>query len=340
MRVILTFLPTSARLYASMLNGIIRRIGKQYELQTIDYDVSDGDLRKLLEFWNPCGCIIVGAEGIRNLTPRFFKPIPVVYFDRTPMTSGKYLDVVQDYEENGQFAARELLQGDLYNYAFVGNKHPTNWSDIRGKSFASAIRLQGKSCQIFDKGIATCNRPKLLESWLLALSKPVALFAANDRTAVEVLNICIKNKIRVPEDISLLGIDNVENICENTVPTLSSIHCDFEQGGWLCADLLIERIANPSLRRALRTYPTLGVIQRGSTRKNYGNNIMLTRVINLIRARACDDLSVKDIAAEMGCSLRMAEKRFFSTTGETIKSAITQARLEYEILAHQFVRSH
>ena len=126
MRIILTFMTTRASLYSAFLGGIRRRLDDQYELQTIDYEISDRDLRKVLNFWHPIGCIVVGAEGVRNLTPRAFGTTPVVYIDRTPMTRGNYLDVVQDYEEHGRIAARELLQSDIEDYAFVGNKHPAN----------------------------------------------------------------------------------------------------------------------------------------------------------------------------------------------------------------------
>ena len=328
MRIILTFMTTRASLYSAFLGGIRRRLDDQYELQTIDYEISDRDLRKVLNFWHPIGCIVVGAEGVRNLTPRAFGTTPVVYIDRTPMTRGNYLDVVQDYEEHGRIAARELLQSDIEDYAFVGNKHPANWSNLRGRAFAAAIRLHRKSCHVFNKTISESDRPLLLEKWLVALPKPCAVFAANDRTAAEVLTTCVKNGIAIPDDISLLGIDNVEDICEHSVPTLSSIHFDSEQGGWMCADLLIERLSNPSLRRATRTYATLGVIQRASTRKSYGYDGTIERIVNLIRSMACSGLSVEDVASEMGCSIRMAEIRFQHATGTTIKSYITDIRLE------------
>lgn len=328
MRVVLVFLPTQARLYSPLLNGIRRRIGSQFEIQTVDYDVCDNNLKELLRFWNPSGCIVIGAEGLRNLTPCKFGMIPLIYIDRTPMTRGNCLDVIQDYREQGNIAARNLLSNNVDNYAYVGNRQPTHWSDLRGKAFVSAIQSQGRTCHVFDKRISECDRPKLLQKWMLSLPKPIGLFAANDRTAFEVLNICAKNKIRIPEDVSLLGVDNVEDICESSSPTLSSIHYDSEQGGYLGADLLLERLSNPYLRHAIRTYPTLGVIQRASTRRSYGNGHTLTRIMNFIQARACNDLSVEDVAAEMGCSRRMAEIRFRSATGTTIKSSITSERLK------------
>lgn len=86
-------------------------------------------------------------------------------------------------------------------------------------------------------------------------------------------------------------------------------------------------MGNPSLRSALRKYPSLGVVARASTCKRRGFDSLILRAVNSIRARACDGLSVGDVAAEMGCSRRMAEIRFRKATLTTIKDAITDARL-------------
>ncbi len=328
MDTILTLLPASARLYENVFNGIRRRIGTDFDLQTVDYGVSEATLKKLLHFWNPVGCIYVGAEGLGKISHVAFGRVPVVYMDRTPLSDDPRLDVVQDYEENGQIAARELIQPELMGYAYVGYKKKTHWSQARGRAFCEAIRLNGKDCRIFDESNANGDRLKHLEHWLIGLKKPIGIFTANDLTANEVLTICKRNQISIPGDISLLGIDNVTEICEKATPKISSLASDFEQGGWLCADLLLERMAKPNMRKALRKYPTLGVVTRASTCKTHGFNKQILRAINAIRARACDGISVDDVATSMGCSRRMAEMRFHQATHMTIKKAITDTRLD------------
>ena len=328
MDTILTLLPASARLYENVLNGIRRRIGTDFELQTVDYEVNKATLKKLLRFWNPAGCIYVGAEGLGKISHAAFGRVPVVYMDRTPLSDDPRLDVVQDYEENGQIAARELIQPELSGYAYVGYKIKTHWSQARGRAFREAIRLNGKECRMFDESNANGDRLKHLERWLIDLKKPIGVFAANDLTADEVLTICKRNQIPIPDEVSLLGIDNVTEICEKASPKISSIASDFEQGGWLCADLLLERICKPNMRKGLRKYPSLGVVTRASTCKTHGFSKQILRAINDIRARACEGLSVDDVATSMGCSRRMAEMRFRQATRMTIKDAITDARLD------------
>ena len=327
MDVVLALLPAPAHLYGSALNGIRRRLGPRIQLQTVDYPVTDRTLKELLSFWHPEGCIVFAAEGF-TFSPRVFGKTPVVYLDRTPRTKGNFLDVVQDYTENGRTAARELLQPEIADYAFVGYKNPTAWSQMRGDAFAKAIRLQGRSCHLFPTN-AGGDRTRQLETWLRNLPKPVGLFAANDRTAHEVHSLCTRNGIRIPDDVSILGIDNIASICESVTPKISSILSDFEQSGWLSADLLIDRLGKPRLRKTRRIYPTLGIVSRGSTRvKQHGIPPPILRALGTIRARACDGLTVADVAAEMSCSQRLAEIRFRQAMGKTIKQLITEVRLD------------
>ena len=308
-----------------------------WRVQTVEYmnaaqnryrvqnDAAKPDVRSLIDVWHPDGCIVFAAEGYA-FSPRTFGTTPVVYLDRTPKSKGNFLDVAQDYAENGRTAARELLQPEIAHYAFVGYKDATAWSQMRGDAFAKAVRLQGRPCHVFAK-TPKDDRTRPLEAWLVDLPKPVGLFAANDRTAREVHALCKRNGIRIPDDVSLLGIDNIAGICESVTPKISSILSDFEQGGWLCADLLMERLAKPKLRKALRLYPTLGIVRRASTRLRSGYDSKVLFAVNVIRARACEGLTVDDGAAEMGCSRRMAELKFRQATGRTIKSFITETRL-------------
>jgi len=72
-----------------------------------------------------------------------------------------------------------------------------------------------------------------LLDWLLALPKPSGLFAAFDPLSKQVLDTCLAAKIRVPEELTVMGVDDDETLCENTAPTLSSVQADFEGGAFL-----------------------------------------------------------------------------------------------------------
>ncbi len=328
---ILVLLPEDARLYSESLAGIRRRFGNDYQERIIDYAINPSTLRRLIDFWKPLGCIVFAWNDAHALPARSFANIPTVYMDRSRPSGGQSLDVIQDYAEGGRLAAHTLIHGECSDYAFVGDGTASKWSKERGTAFANAIRLHGHKCHIYEARRRPHGDTRSLERWLRKLPRPVGIFAANDRTAYDVLSIAELNDWNVPGDIAVLGIDNIASLCESSRPRLSSILTDFERGGWEAADLLCARLKSTKLNGTCRRYGTLGVIHRGSTRTKQdvsGFSIKVKRALHTIHNRAADGLTVEDIAAEMGCSRRLAEIRFRQATGTTIKAAITDVRLE------------
>jgi DNA-binding LacI/PurR family transcriptional regulator len=76
---------------------------------------------------------------------------------------------------------------------------------------------------------------------LRMLPRPTAIFACNDLMALGVLHALHELDLRCPEDVSLVGFDNLE-FCEYTNPALTSVYQSGYQMGAAAAGLLLERI--------------------------------------------------------------------------------------------------
>jgi DNA-binding LacI/PurR family transcriptional regulator len=69
-----------------------------------------------------------------------------------------------------------------------------------------------------------------LESLLALPEPPTAIFAASDYRALHLLNHCRRRGVRVPEDLSLCGYDNIGESADVT-PALTTVdHPRLEQG--------------------------------------------------------------------------------------------------------------
>ena len=68
-----------------------------------------------------------------------------------------------------------------------------------------------------------------------------AVFCANDVTAIGVMKAFREKGIMIPEDISVISIDNTE-ICQFSSPILTSIHIPKEDLGRFAVKLIIDRI--------------------------------------------------------------------------------------------------
>jgi LacI family transcriptional regulator len=84
---------------------------------------------------------------------------------------------------------------------------------------------------------------------------PDALVCANDQMAIGALRTLTASGIRVPDDIAIVGFDDIfpATLCD---PPLTTVHQPIRMIGEVACDRLTERIADPSLRPKLDLLPT------------------------------------------------------------------------------------
>ncbi|NLU52903.1 MAG: substrate-binding domain-containing protein [Clostridiaceae bacterium] len=93
---------------------------------------------------------------------------------------------------------------------------------------------------------------------LRRLQNCTACLCYNDEVAFEIVNICLKNGIRIPEDLSIISVDNshLANLCE--VP-LTSIGYPFLEIGKAIAENLLKMIDDPSFNGMKEFTPSITV---------------------------------------------------------------------------------
>ena len=95
-------------------------------------------------------------------------------------------------------------------------------------------------------------------------SRPDAIFAANDLIALGVLQALTFAGVRVPDDVAIMGYDDIDFAASAAIP-LSSVRQPREQLGMVAADTLLEVIADPAAKvRDVVLEPEL-VVRRSTT---------------------------------------------------------------------------
>lgn len=69
-----------------------------------------------------------------------------------------------------------------------------------------------------------------------------AVFAANDLTAAGALRVLRERGLRVPEDVAVIGFDDMLPVADQTDPPLTTVRQDIEEMGRLMARLLLSRL--------------------------------------------------------------------------------------------------
>ena len=331
MRTILYLYPESKPSISHKLAGIYAFAhGRDWNLQAIEGELSGKKIKALLAFWQPDGVIVECGAVANPPQTDFFCKTPVVFLDRNPKTiDHPAFCVTHDSSATAQMATKELLSLSLSFYAFVPYVEQRFWSDEREVGFADALKLNGKGYARFNFHNKP-NDPLALQSqlgeWLSSLPKPVGIFAANDQMAGEVLAAARHTGISVPGEAAVIGVDNNEMLCENTIPSLSSVVADFVTAGKMAAQMLSERLAKARIKPHTATFGPLRLVRRASTMHTEKSDAEVLAAQDLIRRRACEGLKAREVCALFPCSRRMAEIRFRAATGHSILSEIQDVR--------------
>lgn len=198
----------------------------------------------------------------------------VVLFDQE--TSLKKCDYVSfNFEEAGYQAIRYLLENGHRHTAFLtapleqrasrtalykGCIHAIEeWgSDARCELICSSVEWEKSTTWEYENG-------RNMVSMLLTMEeRPTGLFVYNDMTAFSVISQLNTEGIRVPEEISVIGFDNID-MSEYTSPPLTTIAQPAFETGEMAARIILDRIQG--VRRAncrVKFEPT--IIERKSVR--------------------------------------------------------------------------
>ena len=137
----------------------------------------------------------------------------------------------------------------------------------RGAGVAKAAKFAGVKVETIRIPLHNAAQGEEAAKKILALkTTPTAIFCANDLLALGVMRTLRENKFKIPEQVSVLGYDDIEFAASAAVP-LSSISQPAYQMGVTAADLLLNECeeADTHEHQQIRFQPQL--VERASTGK-------------------------------------------------------------------------
>ena len=237
-----------------------------------------------------------------------------------------------DDEMVGLMGAHYLASlGLRRSYGFVPTVSNQYWSVSRLKGFKTALAAKKTPIEVFRSPGQVGSREDLsaLRDWLVALPKPAAVMASWDTRATQVLAMCKDARIKIPSQVAVLGVDNDELLDESCDPPLSSILPNHEQLGYAAARVLNNLMTGRHVRSSSPfLVKPVKVVERESAIASAPAAHLLSRATAYIRKNAAKGIKVKDVAAFLGVSRRLADLRFQQFSGETINETITRHRLD------------
>lgn len=214
------------------------------------------------------------ADGVIVVTPAattFSTAAPVVAVD--PNNVCPDCPAVIANNRIGAMAAMEhLINLGHRCIGFIGGRPDLQSAVRRLQGYQDALRqadipLAPELIQVGDYSTETgfvCARQ------LLNLSKPpTAIFAANDQSAMGVLEAAREAGLRVPDDLSVVGFDNIPEAAYSN-PALTTVDQFIDKMGYVATEMLIGLIQGEPLESDLYKMPTQ-LIVRDSCQAIAGN---------------------------------------------------------------------
>lgn len=334
MKTVLFFHTSHRQAWRKEIDGVYRFAKTRgWRVQVIEPTKRPPRIEALIRFWNPIGCLVEcsGAPSA-YFDVEAFGHTPTVFLGRDPRSLPPSASFVNPSDKGpGVTAAKEFLKAGLTSFGFIALRKNDFWSRDREADFKKALWLNGYRCRTFGRKETFRteeSKRNALSKWLTAIPKPCGILAENDYSATEVLDIANNLRIKVPDRLSVIGIDNDSELCENTKPKLSSIPMDFEHSGFRICEILSHLIEHPESGPIHETYSSLGLLRRGSTPSGIGAKSKMDRVLAFIRENACSGITAADVANQLPGSRRLAEMNFRKVVGRTILEEILNVRFE------------
>ncbi len=195
------------------------------------------------------GAIILNsAIGDRQAETLKSQKIPTVYIDRI-LVGEKSSSVVFDSRSGGEQAARFLLELGHKKFMYMEGARDNYDNKERKEGFLAGLKKAG--IVVEDDYILrgdferTISYDSVLEFVDSGKPLPDAIFAPNDVSAIGVLEALRDTGVKVPEQVSVIGCDDIET-SRLVSPSLTTIRTFFEKQGTIAVEQLIRMIKGES----------------------------------------------------------------------------------------------
>lgn len=290
---------------------------------------------QLIRFWSrikPEAAIFQCSGRVKPFLSHF--PIPTVSFESSLSEYNFKADIRVKVDDKAiaATAADYFLKRGFKCAAYVCaiEKGEKNRSRIRAQSFKAAFARHGNIVRVLDITNGHARFGERIDRFLTGLPKPCAVFAYSDREAREVVNHCNALGVSVPKQISVLGVDNDECLCESGSTAISSILPDFKASGYDSAEQLARLIECGRPKKAIILTGVKCIVERESTRNIGAAHRLVDIVRKYIETHYQESFTfaeLLDAVNTSSVSLRMIEKAFRETKGRSIREELKLHRL-------------
>jgi LacI family transcriptional regulator, galactose operon repressor len=224
-------------------------------------------VRRMLERKVDGVAVMTFGEEESVLDQLVHRNVPIVLAE-FKLDDPKASTILLDYSTGIRAAVNHLVDLGHRSIAFLAGPHSLHSAVTRENDFRAAMR--GVSLPVQKKWVIECDHT--LKGGVAGFgqlqrlaARPSAIVCSNDMIAIGVLRAAYMDGLRVPQDLSVVGLDDID-FAEFTLPPLTSIRLsrtDLARAAFEALRAQAENPTNPKMPREFLVSTSLVV--RGST---------------------------------------------------------------------------
>jgi LacI family transcriptional regulator len=244
--------------------------------------------------------------------------------------------VLTDDNESVRLVAEHFLVRGFRHFMYYSAQD--NWAfNSHGDLFTEMVKRAGFSCawirwhksSAYSTGHTQWgDKRRWLASELKKAPKPLAVFAANDDLALEVVEVCESAKLSVPEQVGVVGMDNSLMAVDAMATPISSVDQNFSTLGYRGAELLNQLMSGKALPAKPVLIPPTALIARKSSDLLAINHAGLARCLRFIWDNYQKPIGMDDLAKVAALSRAGLFKAFIKKLGRTPGRELNRVRME------------
>lgn len=248
----------------------------------------------------------------------------------------KFSRVLVDHKAVANLVAEHYLTRGHKHFAYYSDVN--NWAfEENGRAFVSALNAAGQECNwlcwhrspAFNDGrLQWKHKRNWLAAELKKAPKPLAIFAATDDHAVEVLESCENAGLNVPEQVSIVGVDNSLLAVDAMHTPITSVDTNLELVGYRGAALLGDLMKGQRPQKEPLRIPPSGLIPRKSSDLLAIEHPGVARSLRFLLDHCHESIGVDDLVKVAAMSRRALHQAFLKQIGRPPGTELQRVRIE------------
>jgi LacI family transcriptional regulator len=259
--------------------------------------------------------------------------IPVVDLIESVDAAGDdgLLHVSTDNQAAGRLAFEHFRGLGFRHFAYLpfetGMDSPLRYTGFRDAAAEAGFEVQVLRCEM-SRHHFTHDLQKQAAIFR-ELPRPCGMLCFADWLANLALHALRLAGLGVPDDVAVTSVNNIEMVCESSLPPLTSVDINAERVGYLAAETAVAAVDGTLTDPSPVRVPPRGLVARRSTQRIAARDPQVADALQLIAAGVDrEDLPrAGELASALGISRRTLDEKFCREIGHTAAAEIGRQRM-------------